>query len=92
MTEPITFQKRSSYVLTPWTSYSDGVLRVDDPHRGQQSFPVGACTSEPLDVTLCPSMETCRLPERLVKTLVTQGYAFVLAPGDRTTEASPVVG
>ena len=92
MKEPITFQERSSYVLPPWTSYSDGVLRVDDPHRGQQSFPVGAYTSEPLDVTLCPSMETCRLPERLVRTLVTQGYAFVLARGDRTTEASPLVG
>jgi glycosyltransferase involved in cell wall biosynthesis len=88
MKEPITFQERSSYVLPPWTSYSDGVLRVDDPHRGQQSFPVGACTTEPLDVSLCPSMETCRLPKRLVETLVTQGYAFVLPGGDATTGAS----
>jgi glycosyltransferase involved in cell wall biosynthesis len=92
MKEPITFQERSSYVLAPWTSYSDGVLRVDDPHRGQQSFPVGVSTSESPDVTLCPSMEMCRLPERLVKTLVTQGYAFVLARGDSTTEASSLVG
>ena len=39
---------------------------------------IGAFASEPLDVTLCPSMETCRLPQRLVETLVAQGHAFVL--------------
>ena len=92
MTEPITFQEGASYVLPPWTSYADGVLHVNDPHRGQQSLPVSAYTSEPLDVTLCPSMQTCRLPERLVKTLVAQGYAFVLPRGDRATEVTPLVG
>ena len=62
MREPITFQEGLSYVLPPWTSYTDGVLCVDDPHRGQQRFPVGGYTCEPLDVTLCPSTQTCRLP------------------------------
>jgi glycosyltransferase involved in cell wall biosynthesis len=82
MEEPLTFDEQSSYVFPPWTSYSDHVLRVDDPHRGHQSFRVDARISTPLDVTLCPSMNTCRLPESLVKTLVTQGYAFSLPPVD----------
>lgn len=82
MKEPLTFQEQSSYVLAPWTSYSDQVLRVDDPHRGPQSFKVDAPSSPPLDVTLSPSMNTCRLPEALVRTLVAQGYAFSLPPAD----------
>jgi glycosyltransferase involved in cell wall biosynthesis len=82
MKEPIIFQGRSSYVLPPWTSYSDNILRVDDPQRGHQTFHIDARIEKPLDVTLCPSMATCRLPQSLVKTLVIQGYAFVLPPPD----------
>jgi glycosyltransferase involved in cell wall biosynthesis len=82
MKKPLTFQEHSSYVLPPWTSYSNQLLRVVDPHRGQQSFSLDASISKPLDVALCPSMSTCRLPESLVKTLVSQGYAFLLPPPD----------
>lgn len=82
MKEPLTFQEQSSYVLAPWTSYSDHVLHVVDPHRGRRSFSLDAEVSEPLDVTMCPSMNTCRLPKSLVKSLVTQGYAFLLPPPD----------
>jgi glycosyltransferase involved in cell wall biosynthesis len=89
MNEPLTFQEQSSYVLAPWTSYSNYVLRVDDPHRGHQSFSVDARISKPVDVTLCPSMNTCRLPESLVKTLVTQGYAFLLPPVDAAEGKAP---
>jgi hypothetical protein len=78
----LTFQEQSSYILPPWTSCADNVLRVDDPHRGRQSFVLDAEISEPFDVTLCPSMTTCRLPKSLVKNLVTQGYAFSLPPPD----------
>jgi glycosyltransferase involved in cell wall biosynthesis len=80
MKEPLTFHEQSSYVLPPWTSYSNHVLRIDDPHRGQQDFNVDARISKPVDVTMCPSMNTCRLPESLVKELVAQGYAFSLTP------------
>lgn len=80
MKEPLAFQEQASYVLAPWASYSNHVLRVDDPHRGYQSFSVDARISKPIDVKLCPSMNMCRLPERLVKTLVIQGYAFLLPP------------
>jgi hypothetical protein len=76
MRETLTFQEKSSYVLPPWTSYSNHVLRVDDPHRGHQSFSVDARISKPVDVTLCASMNACRLPESLVKTLVIRGYAW----------------
>jgi glycosyltransferase involved in cell wall biosynthesis len=82
MKEPLTFQEPSSYILPPWTSYSNHVLRVDDPHRGHQSFILDARISKPLEVTMCPSMKTCCLPESLVKSLVTQGYAFLLPPLD----------
>lgn len=78
MKAPLTFQEQSSYILPPWTSYANHVLRVDDPHRGHQSFSLDATISKPLDVTMCPSMNTCRLPESLVKSLVPQGYAFLL--------------
>ena len=78
MKEPLIFQEQASYVLPPWTSYSDNVLRIVDAHRGNQTFSVDPRTSEPRDVTMCPSMNTCRLPESLVKSLVTQGYAFSL--------------
>lgn len=90
MKEPLSFQEQSSYVLPPWTSYSDHILRVDDPHRGHQSFSVDAHISKPVDVTLCPSMNTCRLPESLVKRLVTQGYAFLL-PSLDAAEGSEVL-
>jgi glycosyltransferase involved in cell wall biosynthesis len=80
MKEALTFQEQVSYVLAPWASYSGHVVRVDDPHRGHQSFSVDASISNPVDVKLCPSMNTCRLPESLVKTLVIQGYAFSLPP------------
>jgi glycosyltransferase involved in cell wall biosynthesis len=82
MKEPLTFQEQSSYVLPPWTSYSDNILRIVDPHRGNQTFSLDPKISEALDVTMCPSMNTCRLPESLVKSLVTQGYAFLLPPLD----------
>ena len=91
MKEPLTFQAHSPYVLPPWTSYSEHVLRVADPHRGHQSFSLDARISKLLDVTTCPSMNTCRLPESLVKNLVTQGYAFSLPPG-HAAEASEVSG
>jgi hypothetical protein len=78
MKEPLVFQEQSSYVLPPWTSCTNDVLRVDDPHRGHQSFSLDAGSPEPLDVAICPSMDGCRLPKSLVKTLVTQGYAFSL--------------
>lgn len=80
MKEPLTFEEQSPYILPPWASYSDHVLRIFDPHRGHQSFSLDARISKPLDVTTCPSMNTCRLPESLVKSLVTQGYAFLLSP------------
>jgi len=80
MKEPLIFDEQSRYVLPPWTSYSTDVLRIVDPHRGHQSFSLDAGISNPLDVTMCPSMKTCRLPESLVKTLVSQGYAFPLPP------------
>ena len=83
MKEPLTFREQSAYVLAPWTSYSNNVLRVVDPHRGHQSFSIAAKISKPLDVTMCPSMNTCRLPKSLVKLLVTQGYAFILPPGSK---------
>lgn len=89
MKEPLTFQKQSSYVLAPWASYSNYVLRVDDPHRGHQRFSVDPRISKPVDVTLCPSMNTCRLPESLVKTLVTQGYAFLLPPAGAAEGKAP---
>lgn len=82
MKEPFTFHESYSYVLPPWVSYSDHVLRVDDPHRGHQSFSIDAKISNPLGVTMCPSMDSCRLPESLVATLVTQGYTFLLPPLD----------
>lgn len=82
MREPLTFQEQSSYVLAPWVSRSSQVLRVDDPHRGQRSFRLDARSAGPMDVTMCPSMDTCRLPGALVRTLVTQGYAFPLPPPD----------
>lgn len=88
MKEPLTFQEQSSYVLAPWTSYSNQVLRIDDPHRGHQSFSLDARISKPLDVTMCPSMNPCRLPEDLVKSLVTQGYAFLLPPLDAAEAGS----
>jgi hypothetical protein len=34
-------------------------------------------------------MKTCRLPERLVKTLVNQGYAFLLPPVDAAKGKAP---
>jgi hypothetical protein len=89
MKEPFSFQEQSTYVFPPWTSYSNHVLRVDDPHRGHQSFSVDAHISKPVDVTLCPSMNTCRLPESLVKTLVLQGYAFLLPPVDAAEGKAP---
>jgi hypothetical protein len=80
MKEPLTFQEQSSYILSPWTSYSDHVLHVVDPHRGCQSFSLGAEASKPVEVTMCPSLNTCRLAESLVKSLVAQGYAFCFRP------------
>lgn len=78
MREPLSFQEQSRYVLPPWISHSADALRIDDPHRGQQCFDLGDSGSEPVDVALCPSMETRRLPKSLLENLVTQGYAFVL--------------
>lgn len=80
MKEPITFQKDHSYSLVPWTRFSDQVLHVIDPHRGNQNFTVDARATNSLDVTMCPSMEVFRLPVSVVETLVTQGYAFPLSP------------
>jgi glycosyltransferase involved in cell wall biosynthesis len=80
MKEPLTFDKHASYVLTPWVSCSDGVLRVDDPHRGRRRFRVDAGIAEPVAVTACPPTDTWHLPASLVESLVTQGYAFVLPP------------
>lgn len=78
MKKSLVFDEGSRYVLTPWVRYSDHVLHIADPHRGNQSFNVEERTSEPRDVVMCPSMKTCRLPESLVKKLVAQGYAFPL--------------
>lgn len=78
MKEPLTFDEESSYVLVPWVSYSGQVLRIDDPHRGPRSFTVDAESSAPVDVAMCPSLKTCRLPESLLRELVAQGYAFPL--------------
>jgi glycosyltransferase involved in cell wall biosynthesis len=80
MKEPIAFHPSSSYVLAPWTRYSKHVLSVVDPHRGNQRFAVDAGVANSMDVTMCPSRETLRLPVTLVETLVTQGYAFALPP------------
>ena len=91
MKEPLTFEERSRYVLPPWVSYSNHVLRIDDPHRGQQSFSLDATISSPLEVTMCPSMDTCRLPEGLVKSLMTQGYAFPLPP-EHAAKAGEIPG
>lgn len=81
MKEPLTFEEQSPYVLPPWASCSDHVLRISDPHRGQQGFSLDARISKSLDVTTCPAMNTCRLPESLVRSLVAQGYAFSLYLG-----------
>ncbi len=78
MKEPLLFQEQSSYVLPPWTSCSDHILHIVDPHRGRQSFRLDSEVSGQLNVTICPSIDTCSLPESLVKTLVNQGYAFSL--------------
>ncbi|SCF40258.1 Glycosyltransferase involved in cell wall bisynthesis [Micromonospora echinospora] len=76
MKEPLTFEEGSSYVLVPWASCSDDVLHIDDPHRGRRSISFDATISDPLKVTMCPSMETCRLPEHVVQSLVAEGHAF----------------
>lgn len=78
MKEPLTFDEQSSYVLAPWTSCSDRVLRIDDPHRGSQIFNLDAEIADPVDVATLPAMNTCCLPKNLVKTLVAQGYAFAI--------------
>jgi len=80
MKEPLTFDRHASYVLTPWTSYSDGVIRVDDPHRGRRRYRVGTDITEQVAVTACPSMDTWHLPTSLIESLVTQGDAFALPP------------
>lgn len=76
MKEPLTLQEDSSCVLPPWTSYSRNLVRVVDPHRGHQTFSLDARVFNGLEVTMCPSMNVCRLPEGLVKSLVAQGSAF----------------
>lgn len=76
MKEPLTYDEESSYVLAPWTSCSDGILHIDDPHRGSQVFNLDAEIARPVDVAMPPAMNTCRLSESLVKKLVAQGYAF----------------
>lgn len=91
MKEPLTFQAQSSYVLAPWVSYTSDVLHVDDPHRGQRSFHLDTGISRMMDVTMCPSGDTCRLPEALVKSLVAQGYAFPLPPLDVNMTDDPRV-
>ena len=78
MGESLTFEEHASYVLPPWVTHSDHVVRVVDPHRGYQDFDVDAEFADPLDVTMCPSLDTCRLSESLVRNLVAQGYAFSL--------------
>lgn len=78
MKEPLTYRQRSSYILPPWTSVADGVLDVDDPHRGQQRHRIDRDRSRLVDVMTCTATEPCRLPENLVKMLVAQGYAFAL--------------
>ncbi|MEU7391491.1 glycosyltransferase [Streptomyces tanashiensis] len=78
MEKPLRFDERSGYALAPWVSYSDNVVSIVDPHRGHRSFNVDEEVSTPCDVTMIPSMKTCRLPESLVKKLVAQGYAFSL--------------
>ena len=78
MEEPVVFDEQASYVLPPWVSHADQTVRVVDPHRGDQTFGVDAEATPASQVTLCPSMETRRLPQSLVRTLVLQGYAFSL--------------
>ncbi|MFG2894785.1 glycosyltransferase [Streptomyces sp. NPDC048248] len=78
MEKPLPFDERSCYVLAPWVSYSDNVVRIVDPHRGHRSFNVDEKISTLRDVMMSPTMKTCRLPESLVKKLVAQGYAFSL--------------
>lgn len=91
MRAALTFDAGESYVLPPWVELVDGVLRVDDPHRGSMSYPVETEAGEPLILTACPSMDTLRLPLPLVEALVTSGYAFVLpratGPATRDVEA-----
>src|SRR6185437_1839346 len=82
MKEPLIFDERSSYILPPWAEYNGHSLRIVDPHRGNQFYRLDTGTSKQLDIIMCPSRETCCLPEDLVKSLVAQGYAFALPPPD----------
>jgi glycosyltransferase involved in cell wall biosynthesis len=82
MKEMLNFQEQSSYILPPWTSHSHQVLRINDPHRGHQSFDLVPDSSEPFEVRICPSTNTCCLPKNLVKNLFARGYAFLLPPLD----------
>lgn len=76
MGEPLSFDGQATYVVAPWVSYSAGVLLIVDPHRGLRPVPLRASTSKSLEVTMCPSMETRRLPEDVVRNLVVEGSAF----------------
>jgi glycosyltransferase involved in cell wall biosynthesis len=78
MREPLAFDERSTYLLAPWVSYSAGLLLIADPHRGLRPVRLGPSNSKLLEVTTCPSKETWRLPEDVVRNLVAQGSAFAL--------------
>ncbi|HYO60772.1 MAG TPA: glycosyltransferase [Actinomycetota bacterium] len=80
MKDPLSFREESLYVLPPWVSVSADAVRIDDPHRGRRRLDIDTGTSQLVEVSLCPSMETCRLPKSLVADLATSGYAFVLPP------------
>ncbi|MFV2012556.1 MULTISPECIES: glycosyltransferase [unclassified Micromonospora] len=89
MKEALTFEEESSYLLAPWTSYANQVLRVADPHRGHQRLRLDATISDPRKVMMCPSMDTCRLSESLLMRLVTQGYAFPLPSAQAGARSVP---
>ncbi|MBO3733103.1 glycosyltransferase [Glycomyces niveus] len=78
MEEPLAFDERSTYILAPWVSYSAGLLLIADPHRGLRPVRLGPADSNPLKVITCPSMDTWRLPEDVVRSLAAQGSAFAL--------------
>lgn len=78
MNEALAFQEQVRYFLPPWVSHTAEAVRIDDPHRGRRSFDLDPEIAEPVEVALCPSMETRRLPKSLVEELAALGYAFVL--------------
>jgi glycosyltransferase involved in cell wall biosynthesis len=88
MNEPLRFVKASSYLLAPWVSISSDLVKVLDPHRGDQTISLDGGMSDTLEVLSCPSQDRAELPEELVRTLVGQGYAFPLPmPADCSRSA-----